>query len=943
VKYIRIVAQRLLVVLGLMLSLAYADCLSDSISGLDGGVLDTGSMFSMKYFPSDMSINYLRSVFGTVGSVLIGNSNQLLGQMFAIFNTGLIVFVTAFIGYSMTMTVLHATQEGGGGMSGKGGLNALVILRVTGGVAILVPQWGGYNLMQMMVMWSVMQGVALADHVWVRAVKYAKDYSGIYQPVDLGVRYKKTGDDKITTAFENQKTVLDVTANSLSINQAFITSACMQGQQEELGEAGKVKTRFNQACGSSICPDGSCYDEISGQDKPFTFCFGSEASKAICGTYTAPVDKADAVKQAVTVATYRGITANGGLFTQMRTLVIDLKTGQKNYTDQNCKLNPATCEALYYAESTTKDQIARSFMAMASVYSSRLNLLNQAAAIADPGVEESAWYCAASRFGWLGAGSFYKKLTGTGMKDPVSKKVDDYIAKGTAVVISCPFSAMCAGTKSGGTYVSGAKNKIDALLKGMRGGSISTKDNDATLLGSAKSELRDKAAYAIVDTLKSTSPSLGLNTSSMATSIAIDHIQAEIGRMMTPFFNAFLGMDLNKCVLPSAPSGSAPSGTFANFVANGCIQSTGLGILGGVAATDQGIRVPPMWSLTHAGVTAMTLAVNFFTKSMMWVYDTLVKLTGAYSGIIAAIAVVAGVISSLMSTFMGFAGVMMGDAIQNVAQAGIGVMKMLFSVDKYMLTLYLPLGSAMAMVLFMIGIMLGVYLPFIPVLLFVFAGIGWLISVIEAMVAAPLVALGITHPEGHDLLGRAEQALMLLFSVFLRPVTIIFGFITAIMLLYIAVSMFNESYLYVISDMLIVVKQNASDSAQIIVRWTSFVGMIIIYVYVMMSIVDQCFSLIYVIPDKIMRWIGGPSEQSQVAQMMQQVKGGTEQQMKSGSDAMGKTAEGIGSVGFSAIDAKKMGGGKGGASGGKGGGAEGGGEDGNDSEGDGGGSIDDPV
>ncbi len=32
-------------------------------------------------------------------------------------------------------------------------------------------------------------------------------------------------------------------------------------------------------------------------------------------------------------------------------------------------------------------------------------------------------------------------------------------------------------------------------------------------------------------------------------------------------------------------------------------------------------------------------------------------------------------------------------------------------------------------------------------------------SVIEAMVAAPIVALGITHPEGHEAFGKGEHAL----------------------------------------------------------------------------------------------------------------------------------------------------------------------------------------
>ncbi len=45
---------------------------------------------------------------------------------------------------------------------------------------------------------------------------------------------------------------------------------------------------------------------------------------------------------------------------------------------------------------------------------------------------------------------------------------------------------------------------------------------------------------------------------------------------------------------------------------------------------------------------------------------------------------------------------------------------------------------------FSLGIFLGYYLPLYPYMLFTFGVIGWIIIVIEAMVAAPLVAMGIT-------------------------------------------------------------------------------------------------------------------------------------------------------------------------------------------------------
>ena len=77
-----------------------------------------------------------------------------------------------------------------------------------------------------------------------------------------------------------------------------------------------------------------------------------------------------------------------------------------------------------------------------------------------------------------------------------------------------------------------------------------------------------------------------------------------------------------------------------------------------------------------------------------------------------------------------------------------------------------PIFLAAAAGLFAVGISLGYYMPLYPYMLFTFGVIGWLITVIEAMVAAPLIAFGVTHPDGHDFLGQGQKAVMLLLGVF---------------------------------------------------------------------------------------------------------------------------------------------------------------------------------
>ena len=219
-----------------------------------------------------------------------------------------------------------------------------------------------------------------------------------------------------------------------------------------------------------------------------------------------------------------------------------------------------------------------------------------------------------------------------------------------------------------------------------------------------------------------------------------------------------------------------------------------------------------------------------------------------------------------------------------------------------------------------IGVMLGYFVPMYPYLIFIFGVIGWIIAVIEAMVAAPLVCLGLTHPEGHDFLGEAKQALMLLLGVFLRPVLMIIGLIAGMILSYVSLRIVVYSFTGFLSDIFYVTSPstgaasgnlfNAVGSAMGNYMLTSggLTGIIyclllapifyVIFTSIVYIVTTQCFSLIYVLPDYILRWIGGPQTSSAInpAQMVGQVQGAVGQ----GGQQMGRaTGDSVGSFGQS--------------------------------------------
>lgn len=223
-----------------------------------------------------------------------------------------------------------------------------------------------------------------------------------------------------------------------------------------------------------------------------------------------------------------------------------------------------------------------------------------------------------------------------------------------------------------------------------------------------------------------------------------------------------------------------------------------------------------------------------------------------------------------------------------------------------------PMVLAVAGMLFVSGAIMMLYAPLYPYLIFLFAVIGWFLSVIEAMVAAPLVAFGMSHPEGHDFMGRAEQALMLALGVFLRPALMVIGYVIGIVLVYVVsgflntvigqvfMSTYHAEYAPNIGD--------AFDGAWSILGGSPggnagtqtgrFTDMLLIpvvlsmYAMIMLEATNQCFSAIHQLPDMVLRWIGAPVQQSDAQQHAQAIKG----EISSSSQQAGRVADSFGSA-----------------------------------------------
>ena len=157
-----------------------------------------------------------------------------------------------------------------------------------------------------------------------------------------------------------------------------------------------------------------------------------------------------------------------------------------------------------------------------------------------------------------------------------------------------------------------------------------------------------------------------------------------------------------------------------------------------------------------------------------------------------------------------------------------------------------PLFAVFAM-LVVPGATLSTYVPMIPYILWVGVMIGWVLLVIEAIIGSPIWAVAHMAPDGDGVVGRGGQGYMLVLSLVLRPPLMILGLVCSITLMNPLGYFINSTFLGSFA-----IGVNPGPFAL-----TQLIAGCIIYVVVMVSVIHRVFTLVHVIPDRILRWIGG--------------------------------------------------------------------------------------
>src|SRR3990167_6670947 len=127
---------------------------------------------SMSFTPpsTDYSVIFLENIFGIVDGVLHGSGSQIMGNMFGVFNSAVLALGGIVVMYTLIVGTMNTAHEGQ--MLGQKWSSIWIPVRATVGLAMLIPKSSGYCLMQIFIMWVVVQGIGAADKIWNSALDY---------------------------------------------------------------------------------------------------------------------------------------------------------------------------------------------------------------------------------------------------------------------------------------------------------------------------------------------------------------------------------------------------------------------------------------------------------------------------------------------------------------------------------------------------------------------------------------------------------------------------------------------------------------------------------------------------------------------------------------------------------------------------------------------------
>lgn len=809
--------KRLLYLIGLLFAIYSFPALADD---------STTKALSNLFTPSqnDQSLIYLNYIFGQVGNVLtsqlsdsgsaIAANVSILGSLFSVFNKIVLAVGTFVVLFSTVAGVLNTSNEGEA--LGRKWSSVWLPLRTVIGVSCLIPGGSGYSILQVGLMWVIVHGVGAADELWSTALKFMDSY-GFVTSQDF------SSSNGINSALKAQG-VVDAAYKGVLCNQFFSEFSDVYFSTITGVEFSNLHDLTETSVPKPIIAKESILDTNTGQ-KTITINYGSFTTEF----------KSDPGTNCLG-------GANGNACVKMYENAVQKACGNIKLTEGTSANNKIYVQGVLNAI----DAINQNYM---SVLKPVVGIINSQ------------------------EGDFFRGVSGTSYdSDKLQNTLTTFINSAASTITaqgqvymnalaSIAMQIQVTDTDLEGNYQDMAKagwlfagsffHRMARLDGGLNSRDITQSDPIPTA-GQCPSNhallsdiCQDSVNTPILKVMSNYCQNKELASTTTDPSTLQYCTVAQAADAKNSFFYSKYTDDNNATEWKS----SGPMFLIDNFARwivllfIDMVTGSSAG-LGGWEATDT------------QGFT------EFFGKNGPLSLNEAKDDKNEYRNPIIAVQILGNhiiqvlkwwIVSFVVALFL------VGWAAGSMLPVAAGIA----TAAKWFYILFVPIIFAIFGAVFMAGLSMAYYVPLIPFLTFLFTSLGWFIAVVESMLAAPIIALGYLSPEGDEFWGRSSPAIMIMLNIFLRPSFMIFGLLAGLILSMVGVSLLNAMYAGVVREL--------------VEGWavgvSAMISLIVTYVGLILTIMNKSFSMIYTVPNRILRWIGGHEEQTGEAEDIAAVKG----------------------------------------------------------------------
>ena len=852
----------------------------------------------------DLSINYLGNIFGNVGSALLAPNNVFISSIFRIFNLGIIGLASSVIAYGVGMATIGTAGQGVAMGKKMGQGFGFIFTRQVAAVTMLVPQFSGYSALQVMIMWVVIQGVHTANYIWWYVSGYVAERGSIIAAVVdqaafddtlgrlLGVEASKTDalTSQVNSTFKSNKNTVWKIYNMARCNALKNLTTTGYGSPYKVSYAKNSTTYDFGSCGSLTVTGDLTSNESS-------FIYNSTVNMM-----NSAVSSASSVGVDVATYYYSQQCANPHAVDSTATSCYPPAVSAEKMAEQCQSSAPGSsagysgtgfnqktleCALVTAARSLTQDMLSTG-SALSTIKSYTPGQNNTSQVDSTKTVYDGGWASIASSYFFFSskvANATSNTATFETFAINENVNLDSDIRSLINIVTGSELSGVFTNfdktiqtqfnlaeygantyappsnvTQYAGGSVTDAGNQIIDTVDSYRSNLV---------MGDGYSgSIREKGLS--MTEVENIDPSTTIFNKNIP---ALDEITNAFSQNILYEWQATFVRDLGLLVF-------YPLTAMSRFANNLMIYSGGYMLV----AQDKIVN-STIGTVEKYGAMVMTLSVvatlveGYLAMMQNW---SRTEQNACWFGPTMFGSMCIMIFFVPINFFVGL-GMDIGFTIAQIISsvvftALIGTLEFFFNQALAERFQYVSLFFAVGTPIMSLANFIAMYIPSLPVIIYTLAVMGWMIAVIEAMIGAPLILLGMTSPQGHDIFGSSVQTLMLIFAVFIRPATLVIAFVLSIIALSVMALMTTTLMLpitnSIIQEMIPIVSDNGLAAATIIML------ILMTYLYVFLKMIEMTFSMVFRVPYAVLSWIGIPlsgiSEQDAMNDLTGSIQSGSQ-------------------------------------------------------------------